>query len=156
MDLPCFVESVLGDGGESNRCSVLMLQHEGRTLPKFGEWDVNDPASADGFTVIFNKARDEKKTGISSSSMRSQQASNCSKEKDKNEHPAKVRTSDSRLRLTHRFFSHENIVFFKALSYDLECRKSGSAACMLDWDLRIFTFRNWFVGSRFWSEYPVE
>lgn len=32
-------------------------------MPKFGEWDVNDPASADGFTVIFNKARDEKKTG---------------------------------------------------------------------------------------------
>ncbi|KAF5202513.1 Noi4, partial [Thalictrum thalictroides] len=36
---------------------------KGRPLPKFGEWDVNDPASADGFTVIFNKARDEKKTG---------------------------------------------------------------------------------------------
>ncbi|KAE8646808.1 hypothetical protein Csa_005404 [Cucumis sativus] len=32
-------------------------------LPKFGEWDVNDPASAEGFTVIFNKARNEKKTG---------------------------------------------------------------------------------------------
>lgn len=32
-------------------------------MPKFGEWDVNDPASADGFTVIFNKARDEKKGG---------------------------------------------------------------------------------------------
>ncbi|KAA8526629.1 hypothetical protein F0562_008168 [Nyssa sinensis] len=36
---------------------------EGRPLPKFGEWDVNDPASAEGFTVIFNKARNEKKTG---------------------------------------------------------------------------------------------
>jgi hypothetical protein len=35
-------------------------------LPKFGEWDVNDPASAEGFTVIFNKARDEKKTGTNS------------------------------------------------------------------------------------------
>ena len=32
-------------------------------MPKFGEWDVNDPASAEGFTVIFNQARDEKKTG---------------------------------------------------------------------------------------------
>lgn len=32
-------------------------------MPKFGEWDVNDPASAEGFTVIFNKARDEKKMG---------------------------------------------------------------------------------------------
>lgn len=39
-----------------------MQQDRGRPLPKFGEWDVNNPASAEGFTVIFNKARDEKKT----------------------------------------------------------------------------------------------
>ncbi|CAD5181722.1 unnamed protein product [Musa acuminata subsp. malaccensis] len=47
-------------------CSVArgtMSQDKGRPLPKFGEWDVNDPASAEGFTVIFKKARDEKKTG---------------------------------------------------------------------------------------------
>ncbi|KAL9252259.1 NOI4-like protein [Drosera capensis] len=36
---------------------------KGRPLPKFGDWDENDPASAEGFTVIFNKARNEKKTG---------------------------------------------------------------------------------------------
>lgn len=42
---------------------VYDWQEKGRPLPKFGEWDVNDPASAEGFTVIFNKARDEKKTG---------------------------------------------------------------------------------------------
>uniref|UniRef100_A0A0E0KVE5 RIN4 pathogenic type III effector avirulence factor Avr cleavage site domain-containing protein n=1 Tax=Oryza punctata TaxID=4537 RepID=A0A0E0KVE5_ORYPU len=35
---------------------------KGRPLPKFGEWDVNNPASAEGFTVIFQKARDDKKT----------------------------------------------------------------------------------------------
>ncbi|XP_055961947.1 protein NOI4-like isoform X2 [Mercurialis annua] len=35
---------------------------KGRPLPKFGEWDVNNPASAEGFTVIFSKARDEKKS----------------------------------------------------------------------------------------------
>ncbi|KAG0464523.1 hypothetical protein HPP92_020140 [Vanilla planifolia] len=39
------------------------MSDKGRPLPKFGEWDVNDPASAEGFTVIFNKARDERKTG---------------------------------------------------------------------------------------------
>ncbi|XP_021638613.1 protein NOI4 [Hevea brasiliensis] len=39
-----------------------MASDKGRPLPKFGEWDVNNPASAEGFTVIFNKARDEKKT----------------------------------------------------------------------------------------------
>ncbi|KAI3748116.1 hypothetical protein L6452_10997 [Arctium lappa] len=33
-----------------------------QSLPKFGEWDVKNPSSADGFTVIFAKARDEKKT----------------------------------------------------------------------------------------------
>lgn len=32
-------------------------------LPKFGDWDVNNPNSGEGFTVIFDKARDEKKTG---------------------------------------------------------------------------------------------
>ncbi|KAL1307311.1 hypothetical protein HN51_049272 [Arachis hypogaea] len=39
------------------------MSEKGQPLPKFGEWDVNDPASAEGYTVIFNKARDEKKTG---------------------------------------------------------------------------------------------
>ncbi|PIN17793.1 hypothetical protein CDL12_09530 [Handroanthus impetiginosus] len=39
----------------------MMSQDKGRALPKFGEWDANNPASADGFTVIFAKARDEKK-----------------------------------------------------------------------------------------------
>ncbi|KAG5109293.1 hypothetical protein AAZX31_14G013000 [Glycine max] len=39
------------------------MSDTGRPLPKFGEWDVNDPASAEGYTVIFNKARNEKKTG---------------------------------------------------------------------------------------------
>ncbi|TYI67114.1 hypothetical protein E1A91_D09G275800v1 [Gossypium mustelinum] len=38
------------------------MAEKGRALPKFGEWDVNNPAAAEGFTVIFNKARDEKKT----------------------------------------------------------------------------------------------
>ncbi|KAF6176801.1 hypothetical protein GIB67_014175 [Kingdonia uniflora] len=28
---------------------------QGRPLPKFGDWDVNDPASAEGFTVIFTR-----------------------------------------------------------------------------------------------------
>ncbi|XP_058217944.1 protein NOI4-like isoform X1 [Rhododendron vialii] len=40
----------------------MASQEKGRPLPKFGEWDANNPASADGFTVIFNKARDEKRT----------------------------------------------------------------------------------------------
>ncbi|XP_010111655.2 RPM1-interacting protein 4 isoform X1 [Morus notabilis] len=47
----------------------MASQDKGRPLPKFGEWDVNNPASAEGFTVIFSKARDEKKSnGVVSSS----------------------------------------------------------------------------------------
>ncbi|XVE56660.1 hypothetical protein DITRI_Ditri04bG0028600 [Diplodiscus trichospermus] len=38
------------------------MQGSRRPLPKFGEWDVKNPATAEGFTVIFNKARHEKKT----------------------------------------------------------------------------------------------
>ncbi|KAK4492908.1 hypothetical protein RD792_000235 [Penstemon davidsonii] len=43
-------------------------QERGPPLPKFGEWNVNDPASAEGYTVIFNKARNEKRTGGKSES----------------------------------------------------------------------------------------
>ncbi|KAK9074107.1 hypothetical protein SSX86_006704 [Deinandra increscens subsp. villosa] len=47
---------------------LILPQEKGPPLPKFGDWDVNDPASAEGFTVIFNKARNEKKTGGTSDS----------------------------------------------------------------------------------------
>ncbi|KAI9178580.1 hypothetical protein LWI28_028172 [Acer negundo] len=52
-------------------CLFVQLQQEaGRPLPKFGEWDVNDPASAEGFTVIFTKARDEKKSNANNNGTR--------------------------------------------------------------------------------------
>ncbi|XP_061358315.1 RPM1-interacting protein 4-like isoform X2 [Gastrolobium bilobum] len=35
----------------------------GAAVPKFGEWDENNPASADGYTHIFNKVREEKQVG---------------------------------------------------------------------------------------------
>ncbi|XP_024045836.1 RPM1-interacting protein 4 isoform X1 [Citrus clementina] len=44
-------------------------QGKGRPLPKFGEWDVNNPASAEGFTVIFSKARDEKKSNVANAAV---------------------------------------------------------------------------------------
>ena len=40
----------------------MAMQDNGQPLPKFGEWDVNDPASAEGYTVIFSKAIDGKRT----------------------------------------------------------------------------------------------
>ncbi|KAK4439370.1 RPM1-interacting protein 4 [Sesamum alatum] len=30
------------------------------SVPRFGEWDENDPRSAEGFTVIFNRVKEEK------------------------------------------------------------------------------------------------
>lgn len=68
-----------------------MQQEEGRPLPKFGEWDVNDPASAEGFTVIFNRAREEKKGGGPAESVTSQSkyGGSC-KENDKRKYSIKV------------------------------------------------------------------
>nr|XP_023892991.1 RPM1-interacting protein 4-like isoform X1 [Quercus suber] len=37
---------------------------KGAAVPKFGEWDENNPASADGFTHIFNKVREERQSGV--------------------------------------------------------------------------------------------
>ncbi|KAM7485921.1 hypothetical protein LguiA_001930 [Lonicera macranthoides] len=33
---------------------------EGPTVPKFGDWDENDPTSGEGFTQVFELVRDEK------------------------------------------------------------------------------------------------
>ncbi|KAG4208423.1 hypothetical protein ERO13_A03G130900v2 [Gossypium hirsutum] len=59
---------------------------KGQALPKFGEWDVNDPASAEGYTAIFNIARDEKRTGgnvtvVATEGIKSQQKQGTRKEK---------------------------------------------------------------------------
>ncbi|KAK7399635.1 hypothetical protein VNO78_10822 [Psophocarpus tetragonolobus] len=61
---------------------MASYEKDGRPLPKFGEWDVNDPASAEGFTVIFNKARDEKKTGRGGSGRVTSQRRNNSRKDD--------------------------------------------------------------------------
>lgn len=43
---------------------LLMLQPDhSAAVPKFGEWDESDPTSADGFTHVFNKVREEKMNG---------------------------------------------------------------------------------------------
>nr|CAD1839103.1 unnamed protein product [Ananas comosus var. bracteatus] len=41
----------------------------GSTVPKFGEWDEKDPSSADNFTGIFNKVREEKQGGSAKASI---------------------------------------------------------------------------------------
>lgn len=32
-------------------------------VPKFGDWDESDPASAEGYTHMFEKVREEKQIG---------------------------------------------------------------------------------------------
>ncbi|KAI0523020.1 hypothetical protein KFK09_005410 [Dendrobium nobile] len=36
---------------------------KGSAVPKFGEWDVSDPSSADSYSYIFNQVREEKHSG---------------------------------------------------------------------------------------------
>ncbi|GFQ08823.1 hypothetical protein PHJA_003026300 [Phtheirospermum japonicum] len=40
-----------------------MTGRENAALPKFGSWDVNNPAAAGQYSVIFDRARDEKRAG---------------------------------------------------------------------------------------------
>ncbi|KAF6139477.1 hypothetical protein GIB67_028286 [Kingdonia uniflora] len=42
---------------------------KGAAVPKFGDWDESNPASADGYTHIFNKVREEKQSGANILSM---------------------------------------------------------------------------------------
>ncbi|KAI9072322.1 hypothetical protein K1719_045720 [Acacia pycnantha] len=71
----------------------MSSQEQGRPLPKFGEWDVKDPASAEGFTVIFNKARDEKKTGGTSGRHSSSRRIDSQKDDKRNEQPVQIQGS---------------------------------------------------------------
>ncbi|KAJ7974715.1 RPM1-interacting protein 4-like [Quillaja saponaria] len=69
----------------------MASQDKGRPLPKFGEWDVNNPASAEGFTVIFSKARDEKNGTAATGNGASTQVkkNNSSKQEEYNDSPMK-------------------------------------------------------------------
>ncbi|XP_068666919.1 RPM1-interacting protein 4-like isoform X2 [Aristolochia californica] len=48
--------------GRSRLRSVETTEKDA-AVPKFGDWNEMDPASADGYTHIFNKVREEKQTG---------------------------------------------------------------------------------------------
>ncbi|KAK9272883.1 hypothetical protein L1049_003262 [Liquidambar formosana] len=68
-----------------------LVLDKGRPLPKFGEWDVNNPASSEGFTVIFSKARDEKKTsGTAGSGISPQRNDNTPKQEENFQNPPAV------------------------------------------------------------------
>ena len=45
--------------------SCKMQPDRGAAVPRFGDWDENNPQSADNYTHIFNKVREERHTGPS-------------------------------------------------------------------------------------------
>ncbi|KAK8575459.1 hypothetical protein V6N12_063131 [Hibiscus sabdariffa] len=48
-------------GGSFSGSGNYEYKHQRTTsVPKFGEWDETDPTSGEGFTVIFNKVKEEK------------------------------------------------------------------------------------------------
>jgi hypothetical protein len=53
MPLPCAISDLITSGS--------LQPTRGSAVPKFGDWDSN-PASADGYTLIFNKVREEKQS----------------------------------------------------------------------------------------------
>ncbi|KAG0489406.1 hypothetical protein HPP92_008217 [Vanilla planifolia] len=58
---------------------------KGSAVPKFGEWDVMDPASADSYSYIFNQVREEKQSGSKLPSMSRGPFSNRHKQKIRSE-----------------------------------------------------------------------
>lgn len=42
---------------------ILLQPDNGLAVPKFGDWDETDPASAEEYTQVFEKVREEKQSG---------------------------------------------------------------------------------------------
>lgn len=52
----------LAGSNRSSESERALDVHEKTAVPRFGDWDASDASSGEGFTVIFNRARDEKKS----------------------------------------------------------------------------------------------
>ncbi|KAE8681809.1 transaldolase-like [Hibiscus syriacus] len=48
-------------------------------VPKFGDWDESNPASADGYTHIFNKVREERNNGVGVAAFHGAENEGCEK-----------------------------------------------------------------------------
>ncbi|GLJ29477.1 hypothetical protein SUGI_0581060 [Cryptomeria japonica] len=62
--------------------------HRKKALPKFGDWDSNDPAAGIAFTSIFNEARNEKKEAASAIKTPSQMDAATPKDEDLYKQPS--------------------------------------------------------------------
>lgn len=71
-----------------------MQSSRSSSVPKFGAWDERDPKSGEGFTVIFNKVKEEKQ--ITAAKFPPVQVQpDTSKNREKNEPRRKVHYSSS-------------------------------------------------------------
>ncbi|XP_065862774.1 RPM1-interacting protein 4-like isoform X2 [Euphorbia lathyris] len=59
-------------------------------VPKFGDWDENNPGSADGYTLIFNKVKEERHGGPTKASNLSKQSSQSNSQKHYRNENSKV------------------------------------------------------------------
>jgi len=57
-----FPPSTTGQKSQGGNIRANETPGKGAPLPNFGAWNESNPASADGYTYIFNKAREEKLT----------------------------------------------------------------------------------------------
>lgn len=62
----------------------------GAAVPRFGEWDETNPSSADGYTHIFNKVREEKLTGAAKAPGMTPDGSYSGTRKQKNSAKSKI------------------------------------------------------------------
>ncbi|KAL3519399.1 hypothetical protein ACH5RR_017548 [Cinchona calisaya] len=69
-------------GGGSNASDDL--SSKSASVPKFGAWDERDPKSGEGFTVIFNKVKEEKQIAASKFPLVQPQSSNYSEGQKRN------------------------------------------------------------------------
>ncbi|KAF8391973.1 hypothetical protein HHK36_022313 [Tetracentron sinense] len=60
---------------------------QGAAVPKFGDWDESNPSSADGFTHIFNKVREERQSGTAKVPIITTESSNFYGQKQNNDNP---------------------------------------------------------------------
>nr|XP_027088814.1 RPM1-interacting protein 4-like isoform X1 [Coffea arabica] len=66
------------------------LSYNSASVPKFGAWDERDPRSGEGFTVIFNKVKEEKRIAASKFAPAQQPQSSNNAESHKRDAKSKV------------------------------------------------------------------
>lgn len=72
-----------------------MQPEKGAAVPRFGEWNESDPQSAENFTHIFNKVREERNTGVAGNASATPKHSSYAPHNLHSNEPKVCRTSSS-------------------------------------------------------------